>query len=101
MLPIISVFGFLSTKILSTFGTAGWVRFLSKRITNFVISGKITEIVEKVRRKITTWYSDYSKNIHITIALNVLIIGLTFFSSFFFTVNGVILFIISAISIFM
>jgi len=94
MLPIITNFGFLSTKIL-------WSRFITKRITDFIISGKITENVGKVREKIRIWYFDYICNIKITIVLNLLIVGLAFFTYFFLKVNNIIVFVISAISIFM
>ena len=98
MLPIV---GFFATQILPVIGGAGWSRFIAKRISDHIISGKIGEIVEEVREKIKYWYYDYSWNMVLTIILNVIIIGITLVSHYLFAINVIIICIISVISILM
>jgi len=76
-------------------------QFISKRVSDHVISGKIGKIVDDVRLKIKLWYHSYFLNILITIISNILLVGITLVSYYFFSVNPVVICIISCISIFM
>jgi hypothetical protein len=77
------------------------VQSISKFISNSIISDKIDEIVQKVRRKIEKWYIDYRLSVFISIVLNSIIVGITLISFYLFSINYIAICIISIISIFM
>lgn len=93
--------GLFTKRILPAIGGMVWVRFISKRVSDKIISGKIGEIVEEVKQKIESWYLDYRWNIYITLILNFLIAGITIITHYFFTINDIVICIVSLISIFM
>ena len=77
------------------------IRSASKHITDHVISNKIDEILHDARNKMMTLYTDYLKNICFFIGLNGTIILLATAHFLFFSVNTIIIIIVSVISLFM
>jgi len=82
-------------------GGVAWSRFLTKRISNTIISGTIEAEIEKIREIIKTWYLKYRFNMLITIILSFAIIGITLVAYFFFSINDIVVCIVSVLCIFM
>jgi hypothetical protein len=76
-------------------------RFLSKRITDSIISGKINEFTGEARGVISRWYENYLSNLVLSIVLNVVMIALSITSYLFFPGSKVIIIAISLITVFM
>jgi hypothetical protein len=77
------------------------IRKVSKYLTTRFISKKIDEALDTAKNKMADFYAEYLKNVFFYTALNAVTILLTLIPYSFFSINEVIIIIVSLISVFM
>lgn len=98
---MISLINNFAIKIMPFIGGPFWARLIIKSLSNQIISEKIDEAMEIARKEIINWYLVYRWNIFVTIVLNLLIVGITLITHYFFEITDFTKFIVSCICIFM
>ena len=77
------------------------IRTIARYFTGRAISSIIDEELNERKEKIYRWYADYHKNIIVSVIFHVLTILMTVIPYIFFSINNVVIIIVSGISIFM
>ena len=74
-------------------------RAVSKYVTDRFISAKIDKELDKAKAAIAAWYADFLMNVYFYAGINAAIVLLTLIPYFFFSINDIIIVVISVMSL--
>jgi len=77
------------------------IQTIARYFTDRAISSKIDEELDYFKEIIDKWHADYHRNIIVSVIFHVLTVLMTVIPYFFFSINNVVIIIVSGISIFM